>query len=98
MEDSKPDIIHIWGVESYWGLLTARGFVRGNVLLEIQGIRETCARVFYGGLSWPEVLSTIKTKEFIKPKISLPAQKFFFKESWSFQGSFVMLKIFAINF
>lgn len=82
VDNIKPDIIHIWGVESYWGLLTARGFVRGNVLLEIQGIRETCARVFYGGLSWPEVLSTIKTKEFIKPKISLPAQKFFFKK-WS---------------
>ena len=75
VDSIKPDIIHIWGIESYWGLLTARGYIKGNVLLEIQGIRETCARVFYGGLTFPEILSSIRTKEIIKPSISLPFQK-----------------------
>lgn len=82
VESVRPDIIHVWGIENYWGLLTARGYIKGNVLLEIQGIRETCARVFYGGLTFPEVVSTIKTKEFIKPSISLPFQKRKFRR-WS---------------
>lgn len=85
----NPDIIHIWGLEGYWGLLTARGFIRGNVLLEIQGIRETCARVFYGGLSWVDVLSTIQMKEWIKPQISLPMQKRCFKKWSSFEHEIV---------
>lgn len=82
VDDVKPDIIHVWGIESYWGLLTARGYIKGNVLLEIQGIRETCVRVFYGGMSIKEILSTIRTKEFLKPSISLPYQKMKF-DRWS---------------
>ena len=66
-----PDIIHIWGIESYWGLLSARGYLTGKVLLEIQGIKETCARVFYGGLSSFEIIKTIGIREIIKPSLSL---------------------------
>ena len=67
----SPDIIHIWGMEVYWGLLSARGYLKGNVLLEIQGIKETCARVFYGGLPFREVIKTFGVREVIKPSLSL---------------------------
>lgn len=77
-----PDIIHIWGIEGYWGLLSARGYVKGNVLLEIQGIKETCARVFYGGLPFREVIKTIGVREVIRPSLALFSQKKDF-ERWS---------------
>lgn len=66
-----PDVIHIWGMENYWGLLTARGYLEGNILLEIQGIKETCAKVFYGGLSLSEIIKTIGFREMIRPSRSL---------------------------
>lgn len=67
----KPDIVHIWGIEGYWGLLSARGYIKGNVLLEIQGIKETCARVFYGGLPFVEKVKTIRVRELLRPSLSL---------------------------
>ena len=71
VEAIKPDVIHIWGIEGYWGLLSARGFINGNVLLEIQGIKETCARVFYGGLPFAEKVRTIGIRELLRPSLSL---------------------------
>ena len=55
----SPDLIHIWGIEFYWGLLSARGILRYPVLLEIQGLRYTCADAYYAGMSAKEVLSSI---------------------------------------
>lgn len=69
-----PDVIHIWGMESYWGLLSARGYIKGNILLEIQGIKEACVRVFYGGLKWMDLMRTIGFKELILPSVSLFCQ------------------------
>lgn len=71
----NPDIIHIWGMESYWGLLSARGFLKGKILLEIQGIKETCVRVFYGGLKWRDLIHTLGVKELILPSSSLFCQR-----------------------
>ena len=82
VDSIAPDIIHIWGIEGYWGLLTARGYLKGNVLLEIQGIKETCARVFYGGLSLCEIFKTIGVREMIRPSLSLMSLKKDF-EKWS---------------
>lgn len=67
----SPDIVHIWGIESYWGLLFSRGYLNVPVLLEIQGIKETCARVFYGGLPFKERIKTFGVRELIKPSLSL---------------------------
>lgn len=67
----SPDITHIWGMESYWGLLSARGYIAGRILLEIQGIRESCSEVFYGGLSFKEQIRSFGIKELIRPSISL---------------------------
>lgn len=71
--ECNPDIIHVWGTESYWGLLTARKLINGVVLLEIQGIIQTIVKpcIFYGGLTNRELLRTIGIKELIIPKSSL---------------------------
>lgn len=63
----QPDIIHIWGMEKYWGLLTSRGMLGGNVLLEIQGIKYACSEVYYGGLTTRELLSTLRIQEIVFP-------------------------------
>lgn len=71
----QPDVIHIWGTESYWGLLSARGFIKGNIILEIQGLISQIKNEFYGRLNSKELVSTIGLKEIIKPKLSLYSLK-----------------------
>ena len=58
-KQTSPDLIHIWGVEFYWGLLSSRNLLRYPVLLEIQGLRYTCADAYYAGMSVKEILSSI---------------------------------------
>ena len=66
VNEFSPDIIHTWGTEAFWGLLSSRFFLSYPVLLEIQGIKGRCARVFYGGLTLIEQLHTIGIKELLK--------------------------------
>jgi len=66
VDDFSPDLVHIWGVEGYWGLLTARKFIKNKVLLEIQGLKFACGKVFNGNLSFYEQLSCIGMKELVK--------------------------------
>jgi glycosyltransferase involved in cell wall biosynthesis len=66
IESFSPDLIHLWGVETWWwGLLAARGFIKSPILLEMQGIRGVYARVFSGGLTAREQRSCYGPKEFI---------------------------------
>jgi glycosyltransferase involved in cell wall biosynthesis len=71
VEKEKPDLIHVWGTENYWGLLTARGIVNGPAILDMQGIVSECARVFYGGLTFAERLSCIGPLEIMRPAKSI---------------------------
>ena len=70
-DEIKPDLIHVWGTENYWGLLTARGILPGPALLEIQGIKYACAKVFYGGLSLAKCIRCIGPLEVLRPRCSL---------------------------
>ncbi len=79
VDEVKPDLIHIWGMEQYWALLSSRGFVEGKVLLEIQGIKRACADVFYGGLNALEVLSCVRVQELVFPDRMLYRRKLAFK-------------------
>ena len=60
VDSISPDLVHIWGVEYYWGLLSARGYIKYPILLEMQGLKYTCADVYYGGMSGREVLSSVR--------------------------------------
>ena len=71
VDNIQPDIIHIWGIEMYWALLFTRGYLKGNVLLEVQGLLRTCHNVFYGGLTPEEVKRCYSIKEFLKPAYTL---------------------------
>ena len=67
----NPDIIHIWGLEKYWGLLYARGFIKGTVIVEIQGLLSGCASACYAGMTEKEIKETYGIKELVKPNTSM---------------------------
>lgn len=77
-----PDIVHIWGTESYWGLLTARGYIKGRVLLEMQGIISTCYKAFYANLTPSQIIRCFSIKEFLLPTRSLPFLRYNFFKKW----------------
>lgn len=72
VDDIKPDIVHIWGIENYWGLLYTRGFLQGNTILEIQGLWSSCVNVYFGGIQISTLLMKISLKEILMPTIYLP--------------------------
>lgn len=82
VDEIKPDIIHIWGTESYWGLLTARGLIRGNVILEIQGLTSKIKKHVYSNLSFWDIINCISIKEILRPSSSLISLKNSYKK-WS---------------
>jgi glycosyltransferase involved in cell wall biosynthesis len=61
-----PDLVHVWGTESFWGLLTARKIIPQPSLLEIQGLRLAIAPVFSGGLTFGEQLACTGLKEIVR--------------------------------
>lgn len=71
VEEENPDIVHIWGTESYWGLLSSRGYINRLSILEIQGLKYSCSRVYNGNLNLSEQLKCIGLKELIRPSSSL---------------------------
>lgn len=77
IEREQPDIIHVWGTESYWGLITKNYVHRFKVLLEIQGILYQIKQQFYGGLTPREIIGCTGLKEIIKPKSHLLYQYYF---------------------
>jgi glycosyltransferase involved in cell wall biosynthesis len=65
-DEFRPDIVHVWGTEYFWGLLTARKLLPYPSLLEIQGLKGPCSRVFAGGLSFREILACIGIREVLR--------------------------------
>lgn len=75
-----PNLIHVWGTEYFWGLLTSRKIVGVSSLLEIQGLKEPYSRVYDGGLARSERIACIGIKELINLRsISGDGKKF---QSW----------------
>jgi glycosyltransferase involved in cell wall biosynthesis len=77
----SPDLIHIWGTEGFWGLLTARKLIEEPALLEMQGLIGAIAPVFHGGLSFREQLACIGPKEILRGTSIFQARQRF--EAWS---------------
>jgi glycosyltransferase involved in cell wall biosynthesis len=90
VNDIDPDVIHIWGTENYWGLLSARGYIKGNTVLEIQGLKFAYAKYFYSGLSLLDVVKCFGIKEFLKPSVSLVGLKRSFKRWGKFEKEMLL--------
>lgn len=80
VEYVNPDIIHIWGTENYWGLLYTRGYLKGRVLLDIQGLKHVCYEYFYTGMTFYDLINSIAFKDIFRPKYSLFGKAKSFKE------------------
>lgn len=80
VKEINPDVIHIWGMEKYWGLLTARGYVNGNVILEIQGIKFAIEKHVYADLSWASVVRCFGIGELFRPLGSLVGTKYSYRK------------------
>lgn len=64
---TNPDLIHVWGIENYFCNLIPELNLSYPLLLEIQGLREPCANVFYGDLSFQDTLSCLGVREILFP-------------------------------
>ncbi len=64
----QPDLVHIWGVECFWGLLTARRYIKVPTLLEMQGMKKVWARLYTADLTIKEFIQCIGIKEVLKRK------------------------------
>lgn len=89
-DEVNPDLIHVWGTENYWGLLTARRFLKTSSLLEIQGLKYECANVYYGGLSLIALARYMGLLEILRPGSSLILGKLRFKRWGKFEKEMIL--------
>ncbi len=80
IEKFSPDVVHVWGTELFWGLLSARELIKRPILLELQGVKSAIAKVFSGGLTLKEQFDCIGLKEIIR-KTTIPQEQNKF-EKW----------------
>jgi len=71
VEEIKPDMIHIWGTENFWGLLFSRGFLHQKVIIDIQGLKYIWCKYFFTGLTINNIFGCIAFKDFIRPQFSI---------------------------
>jgi glycosyltransferase involved in cell wall biosynthesis len=76
----QPDIIQIWGVEQYWGLLHVNGLLgTDKIVLNVQGIMRSIAAVYDGNMSFREKWAYTGLRELRYPASTLYAQKRLFE-------------------
>lgn len=75
----KPDLIHVWGIERFWGLLTARKLIDYPALLEMQGIPSAMVPYMTGCLEQSDLRNCFRLKEVLRPSLSLPGQQKHFR-------------------
>lgn len=66
VEGFAPDLVHVWGTETFWGLLKARNLFSFSALLDMQGLLGVYARVYSGGLTFEEQINCLGLKEIIR--------------------------------
>lgn len=84
-----PDLIHVWGTENYWGLLTARKMLPQPALLDMQGIKYAIAPHMMGGLSVKEAFECVGIKELLRPSCSFFCQQWKFKKARKYESEII---------
>ena len=74
-QEIRPALIHIWGTEHNWSLMHAYKYFKSPVIVEIQGLLHIYAKVFYGGLTFKEIIACVGLKEILFPARSLYFRK-----------------------
>lgn len=78
IDSFQPDLIQIWGVEQFWGLLLSKNLLKYPVIVNIQGVMRTIAASYAGGLGIKEKLQCIRIRECFYPRDSVFGQELFF--------------------
>lgn len=55
IDEIKPDVIHVWGIEKYWALLFTRGLIHRDAIIELQGVMSSCYNAYQSGLLPSEI-------------------------------------------
>lgn len=78
IEEQKPDIIHVWGIENIWGvIISGDEYNNYKKLVDIQGIRSIYSSKFvtYAGLSDSEIKKMNKLREFLFPRFTIEKKR-----------------------
>ena len=67
VDSIAPDLIHVWGTERFWGILTARKMLDYPALLEMQGLTSAMSPYMTGCLSMSDQFRSIGLKELLRP-------------------------------
>lgn len=63
----NPDLIHVWGVENFFSKVVPSFNINVPKLLDIQGLHDTCADVFFGSLSLKDIIKCFGIREILFP-------------------------------
>lgn len=77
LDETKPDLVHIWGTESIWAQMHPLGVFKGyKLLLDIQGLLYTCSEAYYANLTFTQVLRSLSFKDLLLPFRSMQYCKY----------------------
>ena len=79
IEQFQPDIIHVWGVELFWGLLISRKYTNIPSILEMQGMKSVWAKYYTADLTVKEIFQCVGIKEVLKRKFMISYKNDFLK-------------------
>lgn len=65
-EHLSPDIVHIHGTETFWGMSYVSCVGVYNVVVSIQGLLSIIARYYFAGLTYREILSCMTIRDIYK--------------------------------
>lgn len=85
----NPDLVHIWGTESFWAYINYSGYIKCKSLIDIQGLLFDYTDFFYGQLTFTEILKCIHLKEIIMPWRTLFYKRFIFKKRGLLERKFL---------
>jgi glycosyltransferase involved in cell wall biosynthesis len=64
VHERRPDVVHIHGLERFYGLMAARKLISAPCVISLQGFMTVGERVFYGALSPVEIWRSHRLMEF----------------------------------
>jgi len=62
----KPDLVHVHGLERFYGLLAARRLINVPTVISIQGMLTSCAHHYFGDLSCWDILRSHTLSDVIR--------------------------------
>lgn len=84
-----PDLVHIWGTESVWGSIYAKGYIKYKTVLDIQGLLSVCTKYYDGNLSIIEKIKCIGLREMLLPNNSILINKIKFYYRGLFEKAYI---------